>query len=215
MSTFLMLAISALSMAFWSAARLLETSFFCTYGQSCCPPIFVSNQIISYLGLLSLLEEGVLAGLLLGLVGGEVLRPRDLLDLGRVDAGQIDLHGCGDDVSRVDATKRDTVDLERAGDEQNTLVEVLEQDDALAAEPTGEQDQDGTGLEGAARRPRADGLADLETSQCQYQVKNTPADRASIAVPPLSHHSPLVGRNSMCFRVPVRPPQRSPRGMFL
>lgn len=121
------------------------------------------RNVSSYLGLLSLLEEGVLAGLLLGLLGGEVLRPRDLLNLGLVDAGQVDLHGCGDDVSRVDATEGDTVDLEGAGDEQDTLVEVLEEDNALAAEPTSEQDQDGTGLEGAARRPRAEGLADLRT----------------------------------------------------
>jgi len=161
-----MLAISALSMAFWSAARLLETSFFCASCQSlplASLPTLPDRNVSSYLGLLSLLEEGVLAGLLLGLLGGEVLRPRDLLNLGLVDAGQVDLHGCGDDVSRVDATEGDTVDLEGAGDEQDTLVEVLEEDNALAAEPTSEQDQDGTGLEGAARRPRAEGLADLRT----------------------------------------------------
>ena len=152
-------------MAFWSAARLLETSFFCALVSLACLLAHraTPDPECSYLGLLSLLEESVLAGLLLGLLGGEVLRRRDLLNLGLVDAGQVDLHGCGDDVSRVDATKGDTVDLEGAGDEQDTLVEVLEEDDALAAEPTSEQDQDGTGLEGAARRPRADRLADLKT----------------------------------------------------
>ena len=115
----------------------------------------------SYLGLLALLEESLLASLLLGLLGGEVLRPRDLLNLGLVEAGQIDLHGCRNDVSGVDAAEGNAVDLEGAGDEQNTLVEVLEEDDALAAEPAGEQNQDGAGLEGAARSPGADSLADL------------------------------------------------------
>lgn len=125
------------------------------------PPL-VLGITVSYLSLLSLLEESLLAGLLLGLLRGEVLGGGDLLHLGLVDTGQVNLEGCGNDVSRVDATKRDTVDLEGAGDEQDTLVEVLEEDDALAAETASEQDQDGTGLERAARRPRANSLADLE-----------------------------------------------------
>ena len=45
----------------------------------------------SYLGLLAVLEESLLAGLLLGLVGGEVLGLRDLVnDLG-VHTGDVDL----------------------------------------------------------------------------------------------------------------------------
>lgn len=153
-------------MAFWSAARLLETSFFCascqphTFSPICIPPNPESGN--SYLGLLSLLEESLLAGLLLGLLRGEVLGPGDLLNLGLVDASQVDLEGGGDDVSRVDAAERDTVDLEGASNEEDTLVEVLEEDDALAAEPTSEQNQDGTRLERAAGSPGADSLADLE-----------------------------------------------------
>ena len=127
-------------------------------------PICIPNQesSSSYLGLLSLLEESLLAGLLLGLLRGEVLGPGDLLNLGLVDASQVDLERGGDDVSRVDAAERDTVDLEGAGNEEDTLVEVLEEDDALAAEPTSEQNQDGAGLERAAGSPGADSLADLE-----------------------------------------------------
>jgi hypothetical protein len=125
------------------------------------PAVSQDRKFRSYLGLLSLLEKGLLAGLLLGLLRGEVLRLRDLLDLGLVDTGKVDFQGCGDDVSRVDAAEGDAVDLEGAGDEQDTLVEVLEEDDTLAAEAAGEQNQDGAGLERAARSPGADGLADL------------------------------------------------------
>jgi len=113
------------------------------------------------LGLLSLLEESLLARLLLGLLGGEVLWLRDLLNLLVVEAADVDLVRGSDDVSGVDAAQGNAVDLEGTGDEQDTLVERLEEDNALAAEATGEQDQDGTGLEGLARGPGADGLADL------------------------------------------------------
>ena len=145
------------------------------------PSAFVSrNQGSgSYLGLLPLLEESLLTGLLLGLLGGEVLRPGDLLDLGLVDTGQVDLEGCGDNVSRVDAAEGNTVDLERAGNEQDTLIEGLQEDDALATEPTSEQNQDGAGLEGAARGPRADSLADLETNECQRQLMPKSANPAT------------------------------------
>jgi len=166
----------------------------------------------SYLGLLSLLEEGILASLLLGLLGGEVLRPRDLLNLGLVDAGKVDLDGCGDDVSRVDATKGNTVDLEGAGDEQDALVEVLEQDDALAAEPTSEQDQDGTGLEGVARSPRADGLADLRDEP--MSVSNcSQSHQTSVSVLPQSCLPPL-GLIRLRFPHPHVSAPRSPWAVF-
>lgn len=122
--------------------------------------------MVSYLWLLSLLEESLLAGLLLGLLTDEVLRLGDLVNLGSVDTGQVNLLRGGDDVAGVDPPQGDTVDLERAGNEENALVEGLEEDDALAAEAASKEDQDGTGLEGLARLPRADGLADLLGSNC-------------------------------------------------
>lgn len=125
-------------------------------------PVFqLLGHVWSYLGLLALLEESLLTGLLLGLLSGEVLGLSNLVDLGLVDAGEIDLLGSGDDVAGVDATKGNTVDLEGAGDEKDTLVESLKEDDALATETASEEDQDGAGHEGAAGRPLADGLADL------------------------------------------------------
>lgn len=150
-------------MAFWSATRLEETSFFCYHCVSILRPVFqlLGHVWSSYLGLLALLEESLLTSLLLGLLGGEVLGLSNLVDLGLVDASEIDLLGSGDDVAGVDATKGNTVDLEGAGDEKDTLVESLEEDDALATETASEEDQDGAGHKGAAGRPLADGLADL------------------------------------------------------
>ena len=117
--------------------------------------------VSAYLSLLALLEESLLANLLLGLVGGEVLGLRDLLDLLGVEAGDVDLEGGGDNVARVDPAQGNAVDLEGAGDEENALVEGLEEDDALAAEAAGDEDQDGAGLQGLAGSPGAEGLADL------------------------------------------------------
>lgn len=115
----------------------------------------------AYLGLLSLLEESVLTGLLLGLLGGEVLGLGDLLDLLLVEAGDVDLVRGGDDVSGVDSSEGNTVDLEGAGDEEDALVESLQEDDSLAAEAAGEEDEDGAGFEGLAGGPGSDGLANL------------------------------------------------------
>lgn len=169
-----MLASRALSIAFWSAARVEETSFFCScnlvsskflyypdssFSYPPCSSGICSGR--SYLCLLSLLEESLLAGLLLGLLADEVLGLGDLVDLAGVDSGEVDLLGSGDDVSGVDPSEGNTVDLEGAGNEEDTLVEGLQEDNALATETASEQDQDGAGLQGLARGPGADGLADL------------------------------------------------------
>lgn len=119
---------------------------------------------MSYLGLLSLLEESLLTSLVLGLLGGEVLGLRDLLNLLVVETGKLNLVGGGDDISGVDSSQGDTVDLEGAGDEEDTLVEGLQEDDTLATEAAGEEDKNSAGLEGLARSPRSDGLADLFNS---------------------------------------------------
>jgi hypothetical protein len=47
----------------------------------------------------------------------------------------------------VDATERYTVRLEGAGDEENALFELAQKHDALAAESTREEDEDGAGGE--------------------------------------------------------------------
>jgi len=102
---------------------------------------------ISYLWLLSLLEECLLALLLLCLVCCEVLVPRDLIKLLLLNTGDIDLLGSGDNVTSVDSAEGNTVDLERTSNEENTLWEVLQEDDALATETTSEENEDSTGSE--------------------------------------------------------------------
>lgn len=119
---------------------------------------------MSYLGLLALLEEGLLAVLLGLLLPGEVGVAGDLLNDGRLNAGNVNLGPGGDNVAGVDASDGNTVDLEGTGDEENTLVKSLEEDNTLATETTGKEDQDGTGLEGGARLVWADSLADLRLS---------------------------------------------------
>ena len=116
---------------------------------------------VSYLGLLSLLEESLLTSLLLSLLGGEVLGLGDLVNLLLVEAGDVDLVGGGDDVSGVDSSQGNAVDLEGAGDEEDTLLEGLQENDPLASEATSEEDENGTGLKGLSGSPRSDSLADL------------------------------------------------------
>ena len=118
-------------------------------------------MVQTYRGLLALLEEGLLTGLLLLLLADEVLGLGDLLDLLGVEAGDIDTVGRRDDVARVDPAEGHAVDLEGARDEEDALVEGLEEDNALAAEAAGQQDQDRAGLEGRTGLPGADGLAGL------------------------------------------------------
>lgn len=153
-------AMRALSIAFWSAARLLLISFFCEFVNYRFPVI--SLFLHSYLWLLSLLEESVLASLVLNLVASEVLGLGDLLDLLLVQTSNVNLDGCGNDVTGVHTAQGNTVDLEGASDQKDTLLEGLDEDNTLATEAASKQDQDGTGLKGLARSPSADGLADLQ-----------------------------------------------------
>lgn len=61
----------------------------------------------------------------------------------------------------VYAAERHAVGFEGAGDEENALGELAEQDNALAAEAAGEEDEDGAGCEGVAVFGGVGGLAGL------------------------------------------------------
>lgn len=130
--------------------RLSVFAFLCSYMRK------------SYLWLLALLEELGLASLLGGTLASEVLLAGDLLDLLGINTGDIDLVGGGDNVAGVDAADWDTVDLEWASDEEDTLVKVVQEDDALATETASEEDENGSWDEGSAWSGGTDGLADLE-----------------------------------------------------
>jgi hypothetical protein len=95
-----------------------------------------------YLWLLSLFEVLVFTLLLLALFPGEVLVTSYFIDLLLINAGQIDLVGCGNNVAGVDSSERNAIDFEWTGDEENSLLECLEEDDTLAAESTSEEDED-------------------------------------------------------------------------
>ena len=60
---------------------------------------------------------------------------------------QVDLCARGYDISGVDSPQWHAVDLEGACDEEDTLGEVLEEDDSLAAESASQENEDGARLE--------------------------------------------------------------------
>jgi hypothetical protein len=124
--------------------------------------ILLSGSVLAHLWLLSLLEERILSLLLLTLLSCKVLLTSDLLDLLAINSGQIDLLGSGNNVAGVNAAEGNTVDLEWAGYEEDTLREGLQKNDALAAETTSQEDEDGTGLESRAGSGSSDGFADLK-----------------------------------------------------
>lgn len=118
----------------------------------------VSECIVIYLGFLALLVKLSLLRLLLLLLASKVLVV-ELVET--LNAAQVNLGGSGNDISGVDAAKRNTVDLEGTGDEEDTVREGLEVDDTLAAEATGEDDENGTGLKRRAEDGGPLGLAGL------------------------------------------------------
>lgn len=115
----------------------------------------------TYLRLLSLLEESLL-GLLLGLLLlGEVVSLGDLLEDLLVNSLEIDLGAGGDDVAVVHSSERDTIDLEGTSHEEDTLRQMLQENNTLATETTSQEDQDGTRLEAFPELRRLNALANL------------------------------------------------------
>jgi len=113
------------------------------------------------LWLLALLEECLFSSLLLTLSVSKVLVSSYLIDLGLVNTCEIDLLGSCDNVASIDSAERNTVDLEWASDEENTLGDVLEENNTLAAETTSEEDEHGTWGKSRSGNVGLDGLADL------------------------------------------------------
>lgn len=108
-----------------------------------------------------MLEESLLGLLLLSLFLGEVIRGGNFLESGRVDSLEVDFAAGSDHIASIHPSEGDTVDLKGASNEENTLGEVLEKDNSLAAETTSKKDQDGTGLEALTRLGGTGSLADL------------------------------------------------------
>jgi hypothetical protein len=116
--SFLIVDRMALSMAFWSAARLLDGFFFCPTVRDA---LYAFFDVESHLWLLALLEELLLSLLLVCLLLSKVLLPSHLVNLRLVNAGQIDLLRRGDNIAGVDSSEGNTVDLERASNKKDTL----------------------------------------------------------------------------------------------
>jgi len=111
--------------------------------------------------LLLLLGSTVKELLLVALLGFLLLSEVGIVELGNIDTGDVELGGGGNDIAGVNAANGDTVNFEGTSDEENTLVEVLEENDTLAAVTTGEDDEDGAGDKGRAEDGLALGLAGL------------------------------------------------------
>lgn len=91
------------------------------------------------------------------------MRREHILDsgAGHLEVAEVKLRRCGDRIGLIDPPKRDTVDLVWASDQKQSARELLEEDDALAAEATREEDEDGTGCEGVAELRGSGELAAL------------------------------------------------------
>lgn len=112
-----------------------------------------------------MLEESILSGLLGLLILSEVARLAGLLQHILAHARNIHLGRGRNDVSGVDPSERNAVDFEGTGDEENTLLEVLQENNTLAAETASKEDDDGAGSERGSDLSRADGLASLRSGQ--------------------------------------------------
>lgn len=102
---------------------------------------------VTYLRLVALLEKRILSWLAGRLVLGEVAISADLFQHFLVNALQVHFGRSRNDISCVYPSQRNAVDFEGTGNEEDTLRQMLEEDDSLAAEATSEEDNDGTGLE--------------------------------------------------------------------
>ncbi len=125
--------------------------------------LLVSNTLSLDLLLDSLVtKELLLSGSLLGsLLAGEVGNV-ELLDL---DGLNVDTGGGGNDVTSVNSSKRNTVDLEGTRDKESRVLKSLEEDNSLTTETTSKNDQDGTGDKRSTELLRSGGLTGLLESR--------------------------------------------------
>jgi hypothetical protein len=78
-----------------------------------------------------------------------------------LSSGKINLGGGGNDISLVDTSQWDTVDLVGTGDQQETRLKSLDANNTLTTETTSEKDKDSSGGDAAANGSSLSGLARL------------------------------------------------------
>jgi len=71
--------------------------------------------------------------------------------LAHLDRGDIDPCRGGNHICLVDTTQGNTVDLVGASHQQQSALQLLQEDDALSAETTSEEDKDGSGGDRGAK----------------------------------------------------------------
>lgn len=103
-------------------------------------------------------EELLLSSSLLGsLLAGEVGNV-ELLDLNGLN---VDTGRGGNDVTSIDSSERNTVNLERTRDKESRVLKSLKEDNSLTTETTSKNDQDGTRDKRSTELLRSNGLTSL------------------------------------------------------
>ena len=106
--------------------------------------------------LLVVTKELLLLALLSSLGLGEV----GVVDgLGDRDTGKVNLGGGGNNVCLTDSTERNTVDPERSADEEQSALQLLEEDNPLTPESSSQKDQDSSGGDGSSELGGSRGLS--------------------------------------------------------
>eukprot|EP00343_Euplotes_focardii_P003277 CAMPEP_0205804984 /NCGR_PEP_ID=MMETSP0205-20121125/8042_1 /ASSEMBLY_ACC=CAM_ASM_000278 /TAXON_ID=36767 /ORGANISM="Euplotes focardii, Strain TN1" /LENGTH=143 /DNA_ID=CAMNT_0053075417 /DNA_START=24 /DNA_END=455 /DNA_ORIENTATION=+ len=102
--------------------------------------------IESGLGNLLLLEfVGGEELLFLGLFGSFLSLEEGVLNLGSINSLKVNLSGGSDDILLVYALKRDAVDLVGSSHEEESRLELLESNDSLSSESSGEKNDNSSG----------------------------------------------------------------------
>lgn len=73
------------------------------------------------------------------------LSKRNCVDRAHLVVTELDLGGGGDNVGLVHPSQGDTVDFERASNQQKAAIQLLQEHHALSPEPSSQQDEDGAG----------------------------------------------------------------------
>lgn len=89
-------------------------------------------------------------------------------DASRIDAGEVDLGGGGNDKGLVDAAERNAIHAVRTSDEEEAGLELFEENNALSAVLAGDKNEDSAWRDGRAKAGRLvvcltalEGLRDL------------------------------------------------------
>jgi hypothetical protein len=118
--------------------------------------LLVGNTLSLNFLLLTISEELLLRVGLLGLLFTGEVGDTKLVD---VDTVKSDSGGGGDNITSVDSSEWDTVDLEWTSDEESVVLKRLEEDHSLTTETTSKDDQDSAWDERRAKLLRLSSLS--------------------------------------------------------